>query len=226
MILYYSGGDKKQGGVGFMVDSRTTRSMIAFQPFSNRLAILTIDGTVMTHIVSIYAPTDVSPDNMKDDFYTQLQDALGTIPGRDLVILAGDFNAHVGTDRAGWEGMLGRFSVGTNNDNGLRLLSFAAFNNLIIGNSHFQHPRKHQLTWRHPSGKDTAVLDYFLISHLNASSLDIAARGVNDTTQEIKYQQHNTPPNCEALLYVKYQWPCWKTIRRAGGLKAGVFGTR
>ncbi|RXM33270.1 hypothetical protein EOD39_5613 [Acipenser ruthenus] len=94
-------------------------SVIAFQPFSNRLAILTIDGTVMTHIVSIYAPTDVSPDDMKDDFYTQLQDALGTIPGRDLVILASDFNAHVGTDRAGWEGTLGRFGVGTNNDNGL-----------------------------------------------------------------------------------------------------------
>ncbi|KAK6478437.1 hypothetical protein HHUSO_G20753 [Huso huso] len=108
---------------------------------------------------------------MKDDFYTQLQDTLGTIPGRDLVILAGDFNAHVGTDRAGWEGTLGRFGVGTNNDNGLRLLSFAAFNNLIIRNSHFQHPRKHQLTWRHPSGKDTAVLDYFLISSRFRSSL-------------------------------------------------------
>ncbi|MBN3281200.1 RTJK polymerase, partial [Polyodon spathula] len=58
MTLYYSGGDKRQGSVGFIVDSRTTRSVIAFQPFSNHLAILTIDGTVMTHIVSIYAPTD------------------------------------------------------------------------------------------------------------------------------------------------------------------------
>lgn len=37
MILYYSSYDKRQGGVGYMVDSRTTRSVIAFQPYSNRL---------------------------------------------------------------------------------------------------------------------------------------------------------------------------------------------
>lgn len=78
--------------------------------------------------------------------YNQLQDALGTIPGRDLVILAGDFSAHVGMDRAGWEGTLGRFLMRTNNDNGLHLLSFATFSKLIIENSHFQHPHKHQLT--------------------------------------------------------------------------------
>lgn len=73
--------------------------------------------------------------------------------------------------RAGWEGALDRFGVGTNTDNGLCLLSFAAFNNLIIRLSHFQHPCKHQLIWRHLSGKDTAVLDYFLNSSRFRSSL-------------------------------------------------------
>ncbi|XP_067139483.1 uncharacterized protein [Centruroides vittatus] len=51
------------------------------------------------------------------------------------------------------------------NENGLRLLSFATSNSLIIGNTWFQHPLKHQLTWRNPSGKDSAVLDYVLINH-------------------------------------------------------------
>ncbi|EYC40230.1 hypothetical protein Y032_0623g762 [Ancylostoma ceylanicum] len=49
------------------------------------------------------------------------------------------------------------------NDNGLRLLSFAASNNFMIDNSCFQHSLKHKLTWRSREGVDSAVLDYFLI---------------------------------------------------------------
>ncbi|KAK6054488.1 hypothetical protein COOONC_08007 [Cooperia oncophora] len=57
------------------------------------------------------------------------------------------------------------------NNNGLRLLSFATFNDLVIGNSLYQHARKHQLTWRNPSGHDSAVLDYVLINSRYRSSL-------------------------------------------------------
>lgn len=171
MTLFYSGGEKREAGVGFMVDQQAARSVIAFQPISNRLAVLTVDGTVKTHIMSIYAPTETSPDTAKDDFYNQLQHTLDTIPQTDLIILAGDLNAHVGADRSGWEGTLGRFGHGEINDNGLRLLSFAAANNLVVGNSLFRHPRKHQLTWRNPSGEDSALLDYILISRRFRSSL-------------------------------------------------------
>ncbi|KIH46393.1 hypothetical protein ANCDUO_23555 [Ancylostoma duodenale] len=60
------------------------------------------------------------------------------------------------------------------NDNGLRLLAFAASTSLLIGNSYFQHPRKHKLTWRCPKGTDSAVLDYFLIpSRFHSSFQDI-----------------------------------------------------
>ena len=108
---------------------------------------------------------------MKDCFYNQLQHTLDTIPQTDIIILAGDFNAHIGADRTSLEGTMGRFSYGKINDNRLRLLSFATTNNLLTGNSHFQHPRKHQLTWRNPSGKDAAVLDYVLINTRFRSSL-------------------------------------------------------
>lgn len=57
------------------------------------------------------------------------------------------------------------------NDNGLRLLSFAATNNLVIGNTVFQHLTKHRLTWRNPAGKDSAMLDYVLINNRFRSTL-------------------------------------------------------
>ncbi|XP_067126340.1 craniofacial development protein 2-like [Centruroides vittatus] len=165
MTLYYSGGDNREAGVGFMVDGRAGRSVIAFQPISDRLAVLTVHSTIKAHIVSAYAPTETSHDIAKDDFYNQLQYTVDMIPQTELIILIGDFNAHTGMDRSGWETTVGKFGYGEINDNRQCLLSFAASNSLIIGNTCFQHPLKHQLTWRNPSGEDSAVLDYFLINH-------------------------------------------------------------
>ncbi|XP_023212115.1 craniofacial development protein 2-like [Centruroides sculpturatus] len=86
------------------------------------------------------------------------------IPQTELIILANDFNAHTGMDRSGWETTMGKFGCGKINDNGRRLLSFAVSNSLIIGNIWFQHPLKHQLTWRNPSDEASAVQDYVLIN--------------------------------------------------------------
>ena len=124
------------------------------------MAALTINGTIKIHVVSTYAPTETSTDEAKDNFYSHLQQVLDAIPQTDLTILAGDFNAHIGADRSGWEEIMGKFGHGEINDNGLRLMPFAAANNFIIGNSHFQHPPKHQLTWQYPSGTQ----QYWIIS--------------------------------------------------------------
>ncbi|EYC22441.1 hypothetical protein Y032_0017g3351 [Ancylostoma ceylanicum] len=181
MTLYYSGGDEHREGVGFMLSDRVVATVAAFQPVSSRIAVISVCGTVTVHILCIYAPTEMSPDSVKDEFYGQLQRVVDAIPQSELVVIAGDFNAHVGADRQGWEGTLGRFGVGEVNDNGLRLLSFATTNKLVIGNSYFQHPRKHQMTWRNPMGHDSTVLDYVLISSRFMSSLkDVRAmRGLD-----------------------------------------------
>lgn len=62
MTLYYSGGDKREAGVGFMVARRAVASVVSFQPISDRLAVLTVNGTTKTHLVAVYAPTETNPD--------------------------------------------------------------------------------------------------------------------------------------------------------------------
>ena len=171
MLLYYSGGEKHIEGVGFAINQMVSKSVIAFQPISSRLAVLSLSGTVKTHIIAVYAPTEVSTDEAKDEFYSQFQEILDTLPRKDLILVAGDLNAHVGSNRQGWEDVLGKFGIGNMNDNGLRLLSFAAANELVVGNSLFRHPRKHQLTWQAPNGKDASVLDYILIRRRFRTSL-------------------------------------------------------
>lgn len=83
----------------------------------------------------------------------------------------GDLNAHTGRDDHAWPGVLGPFGVGSINDNGTRFLSFAAMNDLSIGNTLFRHPLHHQLTLRSANGKDRACIDFIAISHRFRSSL-------------------------------------------------------
>ncbi|KAK6015664.1 endonuclease/exonuclease/phosphatase family protein [Ostertagia ostertagi] len=96
MTLYYSGGQEHRDGVGFMLNSHASKCVVSFQPISPRIAVITLGGTVKSHIVSVYAPTEPSDDGMKDEFYMQLQDVLDSIPRRDLVIVTGDLNARTG----------------------------------------------------------------------------------------------------------------------------------
>ena len=90
MIFLYSGGYKHIEGVGFALDQRAMKSVIAFEPHSSRLVVLTLSGTVPTHIFSVYALTEASPDETRDNFYTELQNAIDIIPQTDLIIIAGD----------------------------------------------------------------------------------------------------------------------------------------
>lgn len=45
MMLFYTWGEKREAGVNFILDDRTTRSVLAFQLISNSLAVLTVHGT-------------------------------------------------------------------------------------------------------------------------------------------------------------------------------------
>ena len=205
MMLYYSGGEKHIEGVGFAIDQTISKHVIAFQPISSRLAILSLSGTIKTHIIAVYAPTEVSSDESKDEFYLKFQEVLDTLPRKDWIIIAGDLNAQVGSNRQGWEGVHVKFGVGKMNDNGLRLLSFAAANELVIGNGLFRHPRKHQLTWQAPNGKEMSILDYFLIrSRFRTSLLDVRAMRGADCGSD-----HHL---VRAIVQIRLKRPCPKSI--------------
>ncbi|KIH56900.1 hypothetical protein ANCDUO_12917, partial [Ancylostoma duodenale] len=81
-------------GVGFALDRKTCDSVIAFQPVSSRIAVLTLEGTIRTHIVAVYAPTEIPADSSKNQFYSQLQQVIDSLPHSEFIIVAGDTNAH------------------------------------------------------------------------------------------------------------------------------------
>ncbi len=50
-------------------------------------------------VVSAYAPTLDSEEEVKETFYACLDETLSRIPKKDKIILLGDFNARVGRDQ-------------------------------------------------------------------------------------------------------------------------------
>jgi hypothetical protein len=76
-------------------------------------------------VVQVYAPTADSSEEDLELFYIDLIKAVKEIPKRDVLIIVGDWNAKIGTDRIGWERVIEKYGFGDRNERGEKLLEFA-----------------------------------------------------------------------------------------------------
>jgi len=123
-------------------------------------------------VIAVYAPTVPSDSTLKDDFYHQLQLAIDRTDKRNIMILAGDWNAQVGKGDASSKHIVGQYTIGNRCENGSRLVSFAEHNGLVISSSKFQHPKRHLLTWYSNDGVTSHQIDHILINSRWASSVE------------------------------------------------------
>ena len=107
------------------------------------------------HLISVYAPTFRAPQQVKDDFFADVQMVLDKVPEKDILVILGDWNARVGSQRINhqWEGVLGKHGLGSANEAGLFLLSFCSTNSISIMNTCFEKKDIHKQTWQHPGTK-------------------------------------------------------------------------
>ena len=77
-----------------------------------------------------------------------------------MKVLAGDWNAKIGSDNTGWEHVIKGYGHGERNDRGEMLLEFASKHELLICNTKFQQPERRKWTWISPDEKHTNMIDY------------------------------------------------------------------
>ena len=107
-------------------------------------------------LMSVYAPTAKAPPGIKAKFVADFQRTLDALPVGDVVLLLGDFNAHVGkrsSEDDVWREVRGLHGLGTCNEAGEQLLELCAINNLTIMNTWFKKKPVHLGTWVHPATK-------------------------------------------------------------------------
>ena len=54
-------------------------------------------------LVQVYAPTDNRDNDIKDDFFSVLQEVLDKAPRGDKVVIMGDLNARFGNNVTRWK---------------------------------------------------------------------------------------------------------------------------
>jgi endonuclease/exonuclease/phosphatase family metal-dependent hydrolase len=179
--IYQSCGNTHELGKAFIVMGKMQKWVIGCWPISPRMCRLRIKGRFFNiSIINVHSPHLGSTDDDKDEFYAQLEREYDRCPTHDIKIVIGDFNAQVGQEEE-FKPVIGRFSAHQRtNENGLRLIDFAASKNMAIRSTFFQHSLPHRYTWRSPNQTESQI-DHVLIDGRHFSDItDVRAyRGAN-----------------------------------------------
>ena len=86
-------------------------------------------------------PQPLMPNKLKlAIFYEDLEDLLGLTPKKGVLVIIGDWNAKVGSQKI--RGVTGKFGFGVQSEAGQRLTEFCQENALVIANTLFQQKKR------------------------------------------------------------------------------------
>ena len=179
--ILYSGHEDENArhseGVGFMLSKKASKSLVQWEPVSPRIITARFNSRdFKVTFIQCYAPTNEQDEERKAEFYNQLQNVLDRQKKKDMLIVLGDFNAKIGSVNMGRDRVMGRYGLGTMNENGELFADFCAFNGLVIGGSIFPHKRIHKVTWVSPNRTTENQIDHICIGkRFRRSLLDVRA---------------------------------------------------
>lgn len=218
-ILYSGHTDEKAPhteGVAFMLSKEAQKALISWEPINSRIITTRFQTThkrINLQIIQCYAPTNNTDDELKDNFYNQLQHLLQARKERDILLLMGDMNAKVGNNNSGYELVMGKQGLGTMNENGERFADTCADYNLVIGGSVFPHKSIHKTTWISPDHTTENQIDHICINRkFRHSLLDVRVKRGADAASDhhllaakvqLKLKRCNNPSDSRAKLNIQ-----------------------
>lgn len=113
-------------------------------------------------IMQIYAPTENATADEKDAFYEELQRETERLQNKNQhVIVMEDWNAHIGNQERRGHGTMGKHGLECEiNNNGQRMLDFCIINQILIGNTWFNHKNIHKITYEVQGLEHRSMIDY------------------------------------------------------------------
>ncbi|XP_016544163.2 uncharacterized protein LOC107844204 [Capsicum annuum] len=113
------------------------------------------------HICSVYVPQVSLDGDVKESFWKALDEVLRSVPRSDMIVIAGDFNWHIGAIHGDYDDVYGGFSFGDRYSEGVALLDFARAFGLVFMNSSFSKKEDHLITIRSALAK--TQIDFLLL---------------------------------------------------------------
>ena len=94
-VLYYSGSKGKTGqaGTGFLLMKKIQIYIISYELHNEHLCKLRLKGKYNITLINAYAPTEDKSEEVKEQFYDDLQSIVDKGPKSDITVILGDVNA-------------------------------------------------------------------------------------------------------------------------------------
>lgn len=165
-IFHSSNQSRHVLGTAFLVAQKYEHLVLDFRKVDERLCVLRIKGRFKNYsLINAHAPHNKALDADKDAYYEKLGQIYDTCPKHDVKIVLGDFNAQVGKEED-YRPTIGKYSLHeTSNDNGQRMIFFAAERGMVVKSTFFKHKSRHLATWQHPNDNlPASQIDHVLIS--------------------------------------------------------------
>jgi exonuclease III len=138
-FFYGDGNEDHQLGTVF-VHKRIISAVRRVEFVSDRMSYIILRGRWCNIIVvNVHAPCEDTSDDIKDSFYEELGLVFDQFPRYDMKILLGDFNSKVGRENVFKPTIGNESSHEISNDNGVRVVNFATYKNLVVKSTMFPH---------------------------------------------------------------------------------------
>ena len=144
------------GGVGLMIDKSIKSSLSYVKPWNKRIFIAQFNGNPVVTIIVHYSPVEGS--NEAEEHYENLSTAISEVPKHNLLLIVGDYNAHLGKDA-------GKYTFhDKSNENGNLMKDFVQANDLIVTNSYFQKKQGKLWSFISDMSGQKSQIDFILIN--------------------------------------------------------------
>ncbi|XP_060518457.1 uncharacterized protein LOC132697179 [Cylas formicarius] len=162
-VVHFCRGESLDLGLYWIVQAGPLNSLYTLSQIRDRWYNYTL--------ISTHAPTEDKDEEVKDEYYEQLEQTISAVPKQDMLIILGDLNAKVGREEA-FRPHIGRHSLHElSNDNGQRLINLAAANNLRIASTMFPHKNIHKETWISNDRKTRNQIDHVIANARHVRSI-------------------------------------------------------
>ena len=144
-----------------MLAEKWIQKVIHVNRVNDRLMLLKVVGKRVVTIITTYAPHQGLSDYAKEKFYANLLLHTSKVDEKEVNILGGDMNGHVGKTTAGYEDVHSSFGYGVRNAEGERISEFSLALDMVVCNILFNKRSSRLITYS--SGGVNTQIDYMLM---------------------------------------------------------------
>ncbi|XP_066966169.1 craniofacial development protein 2-like [Macrobrachium rosenbergii] len=146
--LLYSGADENgRSGVGIIVNTELKEKVVEVKRSGNRIMkVKLMLSEEVLNVISAYAPQAACTEEEKSMFWRELDEVLTSVSEEERVVLGGDLNGHIGTDRRVISRIHGGLGMGERNEEGEGIIDFAVAFDMALINTFFM--KKDYVTYR------------------------------------------------------------------------------